>query len=70
MNNYCFPLNLEFPLFNSDLSPVDFLKSQPVWRDNIHTDPIKAKHFKIEYNLLSKDVQRFFHDHGQKITLC
>jgi hypothetical protein len=70
MNNYCTPLNLEFPLFDSDLNPMDFLKSLPVWRDNIHTNLAKAAHFQVDRDLLSNEVRQFFNDHEQNIFLC
>jgi len=70
MNNYCLPLNLDFPLFNSNLSSIDFLKSQPIWADNVNSNPAVAKHFRIDYDLLSNEMKQFFHSHDQKINLC
>ena len=71
MNAYSIPLNFELPLFNTNLSPIEYLKSLPIWANNIKTNPGLAKHFKLNWQTqLSGQLNQFFLDHGQKITWC
>jgi len=71
MNPYCVPVNINLPLFNTKLSPVDFLTGQPQWADNVKTQPMLATHFALDWqDAVSKELQEFFYDHGQKICLC
>jgi hypothetical protein len=71
MNVYTIPLNFELPLFNTNLSPIEYLKSLPIWANNIKTNPGLAKHFKLNWQTqLSSQLNQFFLDHGQKITWC
>jgi len=71
MNTYSIPLNFDLPLFNTPLSPVDFLKSQSAWADNVKTNPRLATHFKLNWQTdLSDELKQFFLDHGQEVRLC
>jgi len=85
MNDYCTPLNFDLPIFNTDLSTVDFLKLQPDWADNYcqiteadylarNYDARRAaisSHFKIDHEKnLTNELKQFFNDHGQEIFLC
>ena len=71
MNQYAVPLDLELPLFNSPLDPVSFIKSKPRWSENVNSNTILARHFRLDrYNDVSAELNKFFDLHNQKIVLC
>jgi hypothetical protein len=71
MISYSVPLDIDLPLFNTELNPLDFLKSQPAWADNIKIQPLLATHFTLNWRTnVSQPLQEFFYKHGQEIRLC
>ena len=61
MNQYAVPLDLELPLFNSPLDPVSFIKSKPRWSENVNSNTILARHFRLDrYNDVSAELNKFF----------
>ena len=71
MNPYSIPLNFELPLFNTKLSPIDFLKSQPAWATNVKTNRRLASHFQLNWRIdLSHELKQFFLKHNQEIMVC
>lgn len=71
MNNYCVDLNLDLPLFNSNLAPVDFLKSKPIWANNVHTNRKLAHHFMLDVAIdLSKEIHDFFNSFNFRIVVA
>jgi len=71
MNQYVVPLDLELPLFNSPLDPVSFIKSKPRWSENVNSNTILARHFRLDrYDDVSEEFKEFFDLHNQKISLC
>jgi hypothetical protein len=71
MNVYTIPLNFELPIFNTNLSPVEYLKTIPIWANNIKTNPHVASHFKLNWEAhLSVQLNQFFLDHDLKIIWC
>lgn len=62
---YCIDLNINLPIFNTTLNPVEFLKSRPAWANNINTNKTLAKHFKLDYETeVSQEVKDFFDRHN------
>ena len=71
MNVYSIPLNFELPLFNTKLSPIEFLKSQPAWATNVNTNRRLASHFQLNWKIdLSHKLKQFFFKHNQEVLLC
>lgn len=85
MNDYCTPLNFDLPLFKTELSTIDFLKSQPIWADNYchvtkedflsnsinYQRAALSSHFQLDWEkYLTDDIKKFFKGHGQEIYLC
>ena len=60
MNNYCIHLNLDLKIFNSDLHPIDFIKTLPEWNEERFTKPTGSKHFRVTFNFLNQDFVDFF----------
>ena len=67
-HKYTVKLNLDIPLFKSNLPPVDVLKSIPTWADNVVNNPKLATHFTLPKDYWSDDLTAFFHKHEQFIT--
>jgi hypothetical protein len=57
---YSVDLNLPLPLFDTHLSPVEFLKLN---------DQHLSRHFKLNINVLSKDLLEFFKEHDLAVRL-
>lgn len=71
MNDYCVDLNLALPLFNSNLPPIDFLKSRPSWASNVHTNRKLAHHFMLDItNDISKELHTFFNSFNFRIVVA
>ena len=64
-HKYSVKLNLDIKLFESDLHPVDFIKSRSNWIDNIEVDPKKVTHFGIEEKHWSTELTDFFKKNNQ-----
>jgi len=60
MNNYCIQLNLDLKIFNSNLHPVDFIKTLAEWSDERFTKPTGSKHFRVPPKYLNQDFVDFF----------
>lgn len=68
---YCVDLDLHLPLFNSELAPVDFLKSKPEWANNVNTDPKRAHHFTLDIQKdLSHELKEWFSNLNLKIVVA
>jgi len=64
-DNYCVDLNLDLSLFNTTLSPINFLKLRPDWANNIKTNSILAKHTKLDLSTeITQEVKDFFDQHN------
>lgn len=59
MNNYCVDLNLDLPIFESALTPVEFLKQ------NYKLEG----HFQVDVNHLSTELKMFFDKVGLTVRL-
>ena len=66
---YCIDLNIDLPLFNTNLPVIEFLKSQTAWADNVNIRPHLARHFKLETENLTTELQLFFIKHNLHIEL-
>jgi len=64
MNDYCVALNLDLKMFNSDLHPVDAVKSLEAWVDDKFTKPDGNKHLRVPYEFLHPDLINFFKIRG------
>jgi hypothetical protein len=68
MNTYTIPLNFDLPLFKTNLSPVDFFKSHPVWQNDVKMNFRITTRFTLNAKIdLTKEINEFFLDHGQEI---
>jgi hypothetical protein len=59
MENYCVPLNLDLKIFNSDLHPVDFIKTLPEWSNEQFTKPNGNKHFRLQKDFINPGFIEF-----------
>ena len=57
---YTLKLNINIPLFKSDLHPVEVLKTVPVWTNNVIANPPLATHFSLPEEYLSSEIKDFF----------
>ena len=64
MNNYCVALNLDLKIFNSDLHPIDAVKSLPEWNDSRFTSPRGNKHIRIPKDFINNECIDFFKNRG------
>ena len=64
MNDYCIALNLDLKMFNSDLHPVDAIKSLPEWSDPRFTSPRGNKHIRVPREFLNEELIDFFKNRG------
>lgn len=64
MNNYCVDLNLDLKIFNSDLHPVDFVKTLPAWSDPQFTKPSGNKHIRLPKECINLDFIEFLRIRG------
>jgi hypothetical protein len=64
MNNYCVALNLNLKIFNSDLHPVDVLKSIPSWSDQKYSKPSGNKHIRIPREIINQEFIKFFSNYN------
>jgi len=70
MNRYCVDLRIDLPLFNTQLSPIEFLKSRPIWANNIINNKELAKHSKLDINNeLRQEVKDFFDKYNMFIEV-
>jgi len=70
MNRYCVDLGIDLPLFNTQLSPIEFLKSRPIWANNIINNKELAKHSKLDINTeLRQEVKDFFDKYNMFIEV-
>lgn len=69
-NDFCIDLNLDLSLFNTSLSPINFLKLRPDWANNIKTNSIVAKHTKLDLSTeITQEVKDFFDQHNFYIEI-
>ena len=64
MNKYCIALNLDLKIFNSDLHPVDAIKTLPSWSDDKFKRPSGNKHLRVPREFLNQDFIDFFKNQG------
>ena len=64
MNNYCVPLDIDLKIFNSDLHPVDAVKSLPEWTDKRFTSPWGNKHIRVPRDFINNTFIDFFKNRG------
>jgi hypothetical protein len=70
-NSYYLPLQLDFPIFNTSLSPIDFLKSHPDWINFDATSPWPILHYILDRkNDLSTELHQFFANHNLEVNIC
>jgi hypothetical protein len=66
---YTIKLNIDIPIFKSNLHPVEVLKTIPAWADNVISNPPMASHFTLPDEYLSTEIKDFFIHQKQYIAV-